>query len=770
VRNDEHCNDRAERLPKKVARARVAQRWRFSRREIPSMRIALYVHCFFPTHFYGTEAYTLELARELVALGHEPIVVSATLAGEPGQARLIEEFTYEGIRILSIDKNIYPNRCVRDTYEQPALRQIHERMLRRLQPDVVHVCHLISHTTALLEVTRRMGIPTFATLTDFFGVCYNNVLENAEGELCSGPNARRSNCIACYLKLEGSRQNADLLAKLANLPGVRRVVSRGLASLGQSENRPFVINGFIPNDVIVRPHILRQAMGGYREALAPTLFLKNAYEHNDFPSLIRVSHFGIAIDRGLKPPRSDAKAVRLGFIGQVSPHKGVHLILDALQRCGRGNLSLTIWGSLNQVPEYVKRLRSQARTLPVSFRGTIPRTELADALRSIDYLVIPSTWYENSPLILLQAMATHTPPVIADVPGMTEFVEHGRNGFHFTRGDADSLARILQTVADDPELVSRLSAKTAYGRTPADMAKDVARMYADHDLPWTGASIAFASDAQLVGGDPLDRGLEGAFEDWLHFNAISAFESERNLARVAPFAPIELISETTGLERVEDFASHGVDIVRALAAALDQPLGSFRSWLDFGVGVGRLARMFKAFTGRYVGVDVDLRAILWVRENLPWVRAIHTIPGGRLPFPDSYFDMVASISVFSHLSEPDQTFYLSELHRVTQPGGSLVITVHGERALRRAMEEATVLELLGIGPNHLTLASAALSKGSGLHFVKQNGHLTTDDYEYGITFMSRDWIDSVWSQWYEVLKVVPGGIHDFQDVVVLRRR
>jgi SAM-dependent methyltransferase len=180
--------------------------------------------------------------------------------------------------------------------------------------------------------------------------------------------------------------------------------------------------------------------------------------------------------------------------------------------------------------------------------------------------------------------------------------------------------------------------------------------------------------------------------------------------------------------------------------------------------------MFKAFTGRYVGVDIDLRAVLWVRENLPWVRAIHTVPGGRLPFPDAYFDMVASISVFSHLSEPDQTFYLSELYRVTQPGGYLMITVHGKRALDRAMEEATVLELLGIGSNHLTLASAALSKGSGFHFVKQDGHLTTDDYEYGITFMSRDWIDTVWSKWYEVLKVVPGAIHDFQDVVVLRRR
>jgi ubiquinone/menaquinone biosynthesis C-methylase UbiE len=161
--------------------------------------------------------------------------------------------------------------------------------------------------------------------------------------------------------------------------------------------------------------------------------------------------------------------------------------------------------------------------------------------------------------------------------------------------------------------------------------------------------------------------------------------------------------------------------------------------------------------------------VLWVRENLPWVKVIHTVPGGYLPFPNAYFDMVASISVFSHMNEADQIFYLSELHRVAQPSAYLVITVHGERALERAMNEGTVLELLGIGPNHLHQARAALSHGSGFHFVRQAGHLTTDDYEYGVTFVSRKWIDAVWSKWYDVLMVVPGGIHDFQDVVVLRR-
>ncbi|MGH6863853.1 MAG: glycosyltransferase, partial [Methylocella sp.] len=372
------------------------------------MKIALYVHCFFPRHFYGTEAYTLALAKQLIALGHEPVVVSATLAGEPAQKRVIEEDVYEGVRVISIDKNQFPNRSVRDTYEQPALRHLHERLLRKLQPDVIHVCHLISHTTALLDVARRMNVPVFATLTDFFGFCYNNVLENAQGALCEGPDPERANCIACFLKLAGARPNAEFIAKLGGHPVLRGPVSRQLARLGRREQAPFTISSFAPNDIILRPDILSRAMDVYRAAVAPTLFLKRAYERNGFPVPVGISHFGIEIDRKKKPLREAGGRVRLGFIGQLSPHKGAHLLLDSLRASERSNLSLTVWGPQDQAPAYFALLRQKAEGLRVTFAGILPRSELAQAFAGLDYLVIPSTWYENSPLILLQALATHT--------------------------------------------------------------------------------------------------------------------------------------------------------------------------------------------------------------------------------------------------------------------------------------------------------------------------------------------------------------------------
>ncbi|WP_395666453.1 glycosyltransferase [Methylocella sp.] len=726
------------------------------------MRVALYVHCFFPTHFYGTEAYALTLATELKAQGVEPVIVTATLAGEPAQPSLVEERVHDGLRVVSIDKNLFPNRSVRDSYEQPSLRALHERILRAVEPDAIHVCHLISHTTALLDVAGAMGIPVFATLTDFFGFCYTNRLEDDAGALCAGPDASRANCVACFLKLAAERPEARPLTRLAADPRWRGLVAKGLAHLGAKGGAaPLTVAGFTPNDLVARPGLLRDAMSVYREAIAPTRFLKGAYEKNGFPAPLRLAHFGVAVERAPKPPRLEGAPVRLGFIGQLSPHKGAHVLLDALRAAGRDNLSLTIWGPQDQDAAYSARLRAQAEGLPASFAGVVAREKLASVLAGLDYLVIPSTWYENSPLILLQALATHTPVIVSDVEGMTEFVTPGVDGFHVRRGDAVSLADTLRAVADDPALATRLSAMTAYEFTPADMARDALDMYRAYGLadraPAAGASPAPASGAEA--------GFEGELGPWLAFN-----EAPENLAQTAPFPPQSLMRETSGLESEADFARHGVDIMRALQAAAPQPLNAYRSWLDFGVGAGRLARMFKGFAGDYVGLDVDPRMVEWTRRALPWVKGMATAPGRRLPGADARFDAVVSISVFTHLGRDDHQFYLAELARLARPGAVVMLTVHGERALARAMADPAVLALMDIPADELKAARRALADGDGFHFTPQYGHLTSDRYSYGVAFAGRRWIDSCWTRWFEIEAHVEGAIHDFQDLVVARRR
>jgi SAM-dependent methyltransferase len=179
--------------------------------------------------------------------------------------------------------------------------------------------------------------------------------------------------------------------------------------------------------------------------------------------------------------------------------------------------------------------------------------------------------------------------------------------------------------------------------------------------------------------------------------------------------------------------------------------------------------MFKGFRGTYVGADIDHELLTWVSKGLPWVQTAATEPRKPLPFRNGQFDGVISISVFTHMNQADCLFYLRELHRVTRPGAYLFLTVHGSRALERAENETSVFEMLQIPASSLQEARAALDS-DGVQFVRQDtGHLTTESYDYGITFTAEGYVRAEWARLFSVKDVRKGAIHDFQDIVVLKR-
>ena len=267
----------------------------------------------------------------------------------------------------------------------------------------------------------------------------------------------------------------------------------------------------------------------------------------------------------------------------------------------------------------------------------------------------------------------------------------------------------------------------------------------------------------------VELGVAGDLAAWINLNEIDPSNSVIAGECVAPFPPHDLMHRTSGLASKADFGMHGATILRALAESSSEPLADSRKLLDFGIGAGRLARLFKGFKGHYVGVDVDQEMVDWVKGHLPWVEAHRTEPRQKLPFPNGMFDTVISVSVFTHMSERDQLFYLDELKRVTASGARLLLTVCGVRVIERAEQDPAVFQMLAIPPAELARARDAFDRGNGFRFVQQQGHLTSDAYEYGITFISPAYIAQRWSQYFEIERVVPACIHDFQDIVVLRR-
>lgn len=264
------------------------------------------------------------------------------------------------------------------------------------------------------------------------------------------------------------------------------------------------------------------------------------------------------------------------------------------------------------------------------------------------------------------------------------------------------------------------------------------------------------------------QGMSGDLESWLKVN-LDAVGTPDGRTGLAPFPPKALMEVTTGLVEPLHFAQHGVHFIEELEKSSPTPLADFESILDFGCGVGRLARLFKGFKGKYTGVDVDGRTVDWVRDALPYVSANQSTPRLPLPFEDGQFDCVISISVFTHMTEEDQFFYLKELKRVTRPGAVLLLTIHGKRTVERSLTEDFIFDLLWCPRDELEDAKRSLENGSGFKFILHAGHLTSDEYDYGQTFINERYIRKEWGKFFDVVGISSGAIHDFQDIVALRR-
>ncbi|MGH9784853.1 MAG: class I SAM-dependent methyltransferase [Terriglobia bacterium] len=152
-----------------------------------------------------------------------------------------------------------------------------------------------------------------------------------------------------------------------------------------------------------------------------------------------------------------------------------------------------------------------------------------------------------------------------------------------------------------------------------------------------------------------------------------------------PMPPPELVYLVTGQFDAEVYYQSGMlgaQCIREVLSKQGLDLNSFGTILDFGCGCGRILRHWRKPSGpKLWGVDYNPRLIDWCRRNLTFAEFAVNTSATNLPFREGTFDFIYSISVFTHLTEPEQRFWMNELTRVLKPGGHLLFTVHGTTRL-----------------------------------------------------------------------------------------
>ena len=203
----------------------------------------------------------------------------------------------------------------------------------------------------------------------------------------------------------------------------------------------------------------------------------------------------------------------------------------------------------------------------------------------------------------------------------------------------------------------------------------------------------------------------------------------------------------------------------ALLAEVDVPVESLSRVLDFGCAEGRVIRFLSRHEGSELwGVDINAQRIAWAQQHLPApFRFATTTTAPHLPFEDNYFDLVYGISVFTHISDLADAWFL-ELLRVLRPAGHAYLTIHDEHtvelllgAYRKDKSQAFMVDLV-----------QRVEKETGV-LSQDWAYFTTLPDPAAQVFYNREYLIGKWSQLADCVAVRPEAT-GYQTALVLQKR
>ncbi len=287
-------------------------------------------------------------------------------------------------------------------------------LIRALKPTVVHTHHYAHLGLEYLRVIKQVApsIKIVMTLHEYMAICHNNgqMIKTGSFKLCSRESY--DECQQCF---------PDKTAE----------------------------------DFWLRKHYFQSHFALVDQFVSPSEFLRQRYIAWGLkPERIVVIENGQS-DEPILPPRPLAEGEtrnRFGFFGQINPFKGLDVILEALTQLPkneRKKIVLEVHGANleQQQPEYQKKIENLREPLikqgVVQWMGPYQPHELRQRMAGIDWVAIPSIWWENSPMVIQEAFVCGRPPIVSNIGGMHEKVRNNVNGLHVATGNIFEWGRVF---------------------------------------------------------------------------------------------------------------------------------------------------------------------------------------------------------------------------------------------------------------------------------------------------------------------------------------
>jgi len=399
----------------------------------------------------GAETYALELFEAMRDSGrYQPVLLARTGPPVSRSGRVHEGTLLEPVAGAADQYFFHTDIADYDWFlstsrNKDVYTRFYREFLLAYRPDVVHFQHTLFLGYDILRETRRT-LPKAAivyTLHEYVPICHNNgQMFRTSGEPCMAASPRR--CHECFPQ-------------------------------------------YSPQDFFLRERFIKSHLGVVDRFVSPSRFLAQRYVDWGIPGDRIVVEENGRRPIGAPPPGTDqdddepARKTRdrFGYFGQFTAFKGSDVLMEAMQiladrrpatapsgrpsRRARPTLRLHGANIEHQPEEFQAKFRRllDAAGGDVTLVGRYRPAELPALMRSVDWVVVPSIWWENAPLVIQEAFAHGRPVICSDIGGMAEKVTAGVDGLHFRAGDATSLADTMERAVRTPGLWDRLRAGIA---------------------------------------------------------------------------------------------------------------------------------------------------------------------------------------------------------------------------------------------------------------------------------------------------------------------
>ena len=285
-------------------------------------------------------------------------------------------------------------------------------LLKSLKPTIVHIHHYAHIGLEFIRAIKRYdsSIKVYLTLHEYMAICKHNgqMVKTGEGmKLCSSESF--DECRGCFpentaedfwLRKHTFKSTFDL--------------ADGFISPSEFLRQRYIDWGINEDDIVMIEN------GQTDEPTLPARTLNDGETRN-----------------------------RFGYFGQVNPYKGIDILLEALKSMKKGerdSLIVEIHGANleQQSGEFKEKVQKLAKKLIkegcLRWVGPYRPDEQMERMKAIDWVVVPSIWWENSPMVIQEAFVAGRPLIVSDIGGMKEKVRDNIDGLHFSARNPVDLA------------------------------------------------------------------------------------------------------------------------------------------------------------------------------------------------------------------------------------------------------------------------------------------------------------------------------------------